>query len=221
MAKTLLVTDDAAIIREKIKEAARSAGWEIAGEARNGKEAVERYAEFRPTAMTVDLVMPEYDGIYALREILALDPNAKVIVVSALGQKNVLKDAFKLGAADFVVKPFDKHALTNTLEQFAIAEASAAGAAPPEAANSTPPRGRGLGGRAGCESDAAIFPSVKAAAHPCGKSRARIGKRKTRWVSEPSLRSCFLSYPGTSLVFRMKGLQARCLGQPLRRPQER
>ena len=118
MAKTLLVTDDAAIVREKIKEAARGAGWEIVGEARNGKEAVERYAELRPMAMTIDLVMPEYDGIYALREIIALDPNAKIIVVSALGQKNILKDAFKLGATDFIVKPFDKRTLTNTLEQF-------------------------------------------------------------------------------------------------------
>lgn len=117
MAKTLLVTDDAAIVREKIKEAARGAGWEIVGEARNGKEAVERYAELRPLAMTIDLVMPEYDGIYALREIIALDPNAKIIVVSA-GQKNILKDAFKLGATDFIVKPFDKRTLTNTLEQF-------------------------------------------------------------------------------------------------------
>ncbi len=134
MAKTLLVADDAAIVREKIKDAARQVGWEIVGEARNGKEALERYTELRPTAMTLDLVMPEYDGIYALREILTLDPNAKVIVVSALGQKNILKDAFKLGAADFVVKPFDKHALTNTLEQFALADDSAAGAAQPEAA---------------------------------------------------------------------------------------
>lgn len=125
MAKTLLVTDDAAIIREKIKEAARRVGWEIVGEARNGKEAVERYAALRPTAMTLDLVMPEYDGIYALREILAIDPAAKVIVVSALGQKNILKDAFKLGAADFVVKPFDTHTLSNTLEQFAVCEETA------------------------------------------------------------------------------------------------
>jgi two-component system, chemotaxis family, chemotaxis protein CheY len=119
MAKTLLVTDDAAIVREKIKVAAREAGWEIVGEARNGKEAVERYAELRPMAMTIDLVMPEYDGIYALREIIAIDPNAKIVVVSALGQKNILKDAFKLGATDFIVKPFDKKTLTNTLEQFA------------------------------------------------------------------------------------------------------
>ena len=120
MAKTLVVTDDAAIIRQKVKEVARSAGWEIVGEAKNGKEAVERYMELRPTVMTIDLVMPEYDGIYALREIMALDPDAKIIVVSAIGQKSVLQDAFKLGAVDFIVKPFDKAALAKTLDQFAV-----------------------------------------------------------------------------------------------------
>lgn len=122
MAKTLVVTDDAAIIRQKVKQAARSSGWEIVGEARNGKEAVERYIELRPTAMTIDLVMPEYDGIYALREIMTLDPDAKIIVVSAIGQKSVLQDAFKLGAIDFIVKPFDKQALVKTLEQCVVNE---------------------------------------------------------------------------------------------------
>ncbi len=123
MAKTLLVTDDAAIIRAKIKEVAMSVGWTIVGEAKNGKEAVEKYAQLRPMVMTVDLVMPEYDGIYALREVLALDPNAKVVVISAIGQKHILKDAFQIGAADFVVKPFDKAILVKTLEQFVAAPA--------------------------------------------------------------------------------------------------
>lgn len=119
MEKTLLVIDDAEIVREKIKETARAAGWRVVGEAGNGKEGVERYGELRPAAVTLDLVMPEYDGIHALREILAINPDAKVVIVSALGQKNVLKDAFKLGAADFVVKPFDARTLAATLEQFA------------------------------------------------------------------------------------------------------
>ena len=126
MSKTLLVADDARIIREKIKDAARSAGWEIVGEAGNGQDAVARYAEVRPTAVTLDLVMPEYDGLYALRGIMEIDPNAKVVIISALGQKTVLKDAFQLGAADFVVKPFDKQVLINTLEQFAVTEAAVA-----------------------------------------------------------------------------------------------
>ncbi len=118
MDKTLLVIDDAAVVREKIKDIACAAGWEIVGEANNGKDAVRMYAEFRPTAVTLDLVMPEFDGIYALREILEMDADAKVVVISALGQKNVLKDAFKLGAADFIIKPFDKRTLAATLEQF-------------------------------------------------------------------------------------------------------
>ena len=122
MPKTLLVADDAAIIRAKIKETAIGAGWKIVADARNGKEAVDRYFEHHPMVVTVDLVMPEYDGIYALREILSQDPNAKVVVVSAIGQKNVLKDAFNIGAVDFIVKPFDKQTLIKTLEQFATSD---------------------------------------------------------------------------------------------------
>jgi two-component system chemotaxis response regulator CheY len=121
-AKTLLIIDDAAIIRAKIKEAASSAGWTVAAEAANGKEGVDRYVECRPAVVTVDMVMPEYDGIYALREILALNPDAKVVVVSAVEQKAILKEAFQIGAADFIVKPFDRAMLIKTLEQYAPAE---------------------------------------------------------------------------------------------------
>ncbi len=115
MARTLLVTDDALIIREMIKDAATAAGWEIAGEACNGQEAIEQYEDLRPDACTLDLVMPEYDGIHALRGILALDPDAKIVVVSALEQTTVLKEAFKIGATDFLVKPFDSKVLVSTL----------------------------------------------------------------------------------------------------------
>ncbi len=117
MSRTLLVTDDAIIIREIIKDAAMAAGWEIAGEAANGQEAIDRYAELRPDACTLDLVMPEYNGIHALRGIMELDPEARVVVVSALEQKNVLKEAFRAGAADFIVKPFDRGNLIATLDQ--------------------------------------------------------------------------------------------------------
>jgi two-component system, chemotaxis family, chemotaxis protein CheY len=120
MTKTLLIVDDAAVVRQRIRDIVVEADWEVVGEAANGSEAVRRYDELRPTAVTLDLVMPESDGIHALREILAIDPDAKVVVVSALGQKNILKDAFKLGAADFIVKPFDRQTLIHTLEQFAV-----------------------------------------------------------------------------------------------------
>ena len=125
MPRTLLVTDDAAIIREIIKDTAIGAGWHIVGEATNGREAVERYAELRPDACTLDLVMPEYDGLYALREIIKLDPDARVAVVSALDQKKVLMDAFRAGATDFVVKPFERQSLLETLEQMVPVSATA------------------------------------------------------------------------------------------------
>jgi two-component system chemotaxis response regulator CheY len=117
MSKRLLITDDAIIIREIIKDVAQSAGWEIAGEASNGQMAIEMYQQLRPDVCTLDLVMPEHDGIYGLRGIKAIDPDAKVVIVSALEQKNVLKKTFSLGASDFILKPFDKAALLNTLEQ--------------------------------------------------------------------------------------------------------
>ena len=116
MSKTLLVTDDALIIREMIKDAAIDAGWEIAGEAVNGQEAIDKYQLLRPDAVTLDLVMPDFDGIHALRGIMYIDPQARVCVVSALDQKQGLKKAFKLGAADFIVKPFDQKNLVDTLD---------------------------------------------------------------------------------------------------------
>jgi two-component system chemotaxis response regulator CheY len=119
MSKKLLVTDDATIMREIIKDTARDAGWEIVGEAQNGAEAIEKYKQLKPDVTTLDLVMPQYDGLYALRGILEFDPDATVIVVSALDQKSVLQNAFRSGATDFLVKPFDKSQLISTLETHA------------------------------------------------------------------------------------------------------
>jgi two-component system chemotaxis response regulator CheY len=117
MNKTLLVTDDAIIIREMIKDLAVAADWTIVGEAQNGAEALQKYTEHRPDVMTLDMVMPEFDGIYALEQIRKLDPQAKIIVVSALNQKKNLQQALSLGAADFLVKPFNAAVLTDTLEK--------------------------------------------------------------------------------------------------------
>jgi two-component system chemotaxis response regulator CheY len=132
MSRTLLVVDDALIIRELIKDAAGSAAWTIAGEATDGRMALKKYAEQKPDAVTLDLVMPEYDGLHALRGIMSADPEAKVLVVSALDQKSVLKEAFKLGAFDFLVKPFDKRVLVKTLESMVPQDADAAPAAVPQ-----------------------------------------------------------------------------------------
>ena len=117
MTRRLLVADDAMIIRKIIKDMAINAGWEVVGEATNGQEAIDRYRELKPDAMTLDLVMPEHDGLHALHGIMAFDSEAKILVVSALEQRGILKDAIKAGAADFVAKPFDKRILQATLDQ--------------------------------------------------------------------------------------------------------
>ncbi len=117
MTRKLLVTDDAMIIREMIKDTVSEAGWEIVGEATNGQEAIERFQEQQPDAMTLDLVMPEYDGLHALEGIKKSNPNAKILVVSALNQKRVLQDAIRLGADDFIVKPFEKERLLSALNK--------------------------------------------------------------------------------------------------------
>jgi two-component system chemotaxis response regulator CheY len=109
------------IIRELIKEAAAEAGFEVVGEATNGREAVERFTELRPDVVTLDLVMPQYDGLHALEGILAADPGARVVVVSALEQTTILKEAFRKGASDFITKPFDKKLLVATIENVASA----------------------------------------------------------------------------------------------------
>ncbi len=116
MEKTLLIVDDAPIMRRIIHDYAEADGWTVVAEAANGKEAAECYARFLPHAVTLDLVMPDFDGLYALREIVGRHSRAKVVVVSALNQKSVLAEAFRLGAADFVIKPFDRSRLVDTLQ---------------------------------------------------------------------------------------------------------
>lgn len=115
----LLVTDDAIIMRMRIRDIAREAGWEVVGEATNGRECVERYAALRPDLVTLDIVMPEMDGVEALRAIRASDPSARVVMVSALDQKSKLSECIRLGALDFLVKPFDKERLLALLAKYA------------------------------------------------------------------------------------------------------
>lgn len=107
----LLVVDDALIMRTMIKDIARKAGWEIAGEATTGVEAVARYRELAPDLVTLDIVMPEMDGVEALRTIRGADPQARIVMVSAVDQRAKLAECIQLGAHDFIVKPFDREAL--------------------------------------------------------------------------------------------------------------
>jgi two-component system chemotaxis response regulator CheY len=93
-------------MRKMVTDALTKGGHEVVGEAGNGAEAVTQFQELRPDAMTLDITMPEKDGLAALKEIIALDPSAKVIMCSALGQESKVLESIKLGAKDFVVKPF-------------------------------------------------------------------------------------------------------------------
>ena len=102
----VLVVDDAAFMRKMVSDALVKGGHEVVGEAANGNEAVERYRELRPEVTTLDITMPEKDGLQALQEIMALDPAARVIMCSALGQESKVLESIKIGAKDFVVKPF-------------------------------------------------------------------------------------------------------------------
>ncbi len=106
--KRLLVVDDALFMRKLICGVAAEAGWQVVGEAANGAEGVALYQQHRPDLVTMDLVMPVMGGLEALRRIRAFDPEAKVVVVTALDQKQSLMDSIRDGAIDFIVKPFER-----------------------------------------------------------------------------------------------------------------
>ncbi|MFN0053828.1 MAG: response regulator, partial [Planctomycetales bacterium] len=102
----------------RIKEIALDSGWEIAGEAVNGEEGLARYRELRPDLMTLDIVMPKMDGVAVLRQIREEDPAARIVMVSAVDQKGKLSECIRLGAIDFIVKPFDKARLKGFFEKY-------------------------------------------------------------------------------------------------------
>ncbi|WP_058307804.1 response regulator [Gracilibacillus massiliensis] len=106
MAKTVLIVDDAAFMRMMIKDILSKNGYDVVGEAQDGQDAVEKYKELQPDLVTMDITMPEMDGIAALKEIQSTNPEAKIIMCSAMGQQAMVIDAIQAGAKDFIVKPF-------------------------------------------------------------------------------------------------------------------
>ena len=106
MAHRILVVDDAAFMRMMIKDILTKNGYEVVGEASDGQQAVEKYKELHPDLVTMDITMPEMDGITALKEIKKINPGSKVIMCSAMGQQAMVIDAIQAGAKDFIVKPF-------------------------------------------------------------------------------------------------------------------
>ncbi len=123
MAKRILIADDSSFMRTILKKVLLPAGYDIAGEAANGLEAVERFTELKPDLVILDVTMPEIDGIEALRRIMTLDPEALCIICSAIGQRWMIVQAIEYGAKDFIVKPFQADRILTAIDNtFANAE---------------------------------------------------------------------------------------------------
>jgi len=107
MSKRILVVDDAAFMRMMLSDHLTKGGFEVVGQAENGIVAIAKYKELRPDVVTMDITMPEMDGIQAVKEIRKLDPQARIVMCSAMGQQHMVMEAIQAGARDFIVKPFD------------------------------------------------------------------------------------------------------------------
>lgn len=112
----VLIVDDAAFMRLNLKNILKDE-FEIAGEAENGKEAVELYQELEPDIVTMDITMPVMDGLETIKAIQDIDPAAKVVVCSAMGQQKIVIQAIEMGAKDFIVKPFKKDRVMESLKK--------------------------------------------------------------------------------------------------------
>jgi len=113
----ILVADDASFMRQMIREIVEAEGHEVVGEASDGVEAVDEYKRLQPELVTMDIVMPRRSGIDAVRGILELDPAARIVMCSALGQESLVREALEAGASGFIVKPFKPQAVIETLAQ--------------------------------------------------------------------------------------------------------
>jgi len=118
MAKIMIV-DDAAFMRITIRNMLKKSTHEIVGEAENGKMAVEQYMALMPDIVTMDITMPEMDGLTALKEILKVNPKANVIMVSAMGQEAMVREAIMSGAKGFIVKPFKEEGILSAIDKLA------------------------------------------------------------------------------------------------------
>lgn len=114
----VLIADDAAFMRMMLKDILTKNGHEVVGEAGNGLEMLSKYEETKPDIVTLDITMPEMDGLTAIKELKKKHPDANVIMCSAMGQQSMVIDAIQSGAKDFIVKPFQADRVIECLEKF-------------------------------------------------------------------------------------------------------
>jgi two-component system, chemotaxis family, chemotaxis protein CheY len=114
---SVLIVDDALFMRTVLKDILNKNGYEVVGEATNGFEAIEKYQELKPDITTMDITMPELDGIEALKKIKEADSSARIIMCSAMGQQGIVVEAIKHGACDFIIKPFQPTRVLEALEK--------------------------------------------------------------------------------------------------------
>ncbi|MFD1928692.1 response regulator [Sporosarcina siberiensis] len=117
MGRRILIVDDAAFMRMMIKDILTKNNFEVVGEAADGAQAIDKYFELKPDLVTMDITMPEMDGITALKSIKEKDPSAKIIMCSAMGQQAMVIDAIQAGAKDFIVKPFQADRVVEAIEK--------------------------------------------------------------------------------------------------------
>ena len=117
MSKKVLIVDDAVVMRMMIKGILSKHGYEVVGEAQNGVEAVDKYKQLQPDLVTMDMVMPEMDGITAVRQIMSMDPNAKIIMCTSMGQQALVVEAIQAGAKSFITKPFQPPKILETINK--------------------------------------------------------------------------------------------------------
>ncbi len=113
--KKVLIVDDAAFMRVSIKNMLVKNGYEVIGEAENGKVGVQKYQELGPDIVTMDITMPEMDGLTSLKKILEADPKANIVMISAMGQESMVREAVLSGAKGFIVKPFKEDVIIAAL----------------------------------------------------------------------------------------------------------
>jgi two-component system chemotaxis response regulator CheY len=119
MSCRVLIADDAAFMRQMIRDIIEPEGFEVVGEAEDGFEAADRFRDLQPDLVTMDIVMPRCSGIAAVRKILEIDPSARIVMCSALGQEALVMESLQAGARDFIIKPFKPDAVIETLKTVA------------------------------------------------------------------------------------------------------